>query len=320
MSAWLYAIARDAAFSALRRRKLIAWLQLRGSAAAWVGVGAIAVLLVQSLALTWKPLMQARSGAPTATPQGTAAATPTANPTATGGASPGLITFARAVRDPDCAEPSCVRSHLFVMDADGSNVVDLTPELVGRVADPAGSPDGRHIAFLSDHEAGRYASNIYIIRADGSGLTRISDRSFFQTYGPLFWSRDGQSVALRYPGDGQYSIYSVAGEGLGTLGELALHEWAFPNRSPDGRYRAEYEVVDPARPWLVDLYLYGDDGTKVNLTRSPFERPRQLPSWSPDGRSIVFDYGNAGIYAVSADGRAWLKLGDGSAPSWLQGP
>ena len=54
-----------------------------GNAAALAAVGAIAVLLVLGLAVTWKPLREGRFGAATSTPQPTREATPAASPTPT---------------------------------------------------------------------------------------------------------------------------------------------------------------------------------------------------------------------------------------------
>jgi TolB protein len=62
-------------------------------------------------------------------------------------------------------------SDIYVMDADGSNVVRLTddPAFDG---DPTWTPDGEHIVFISDR-TGDY--DIYIMRADGSDVVNLTN-------------------------------------------------------------------------------------------------------------------------------------------------
>ena len=59
---------------------------------------------------------------------------------------------------------------LYMIDADGSNLVQLT-ENVEAYSLPAWSPDGRHVAF---HAGITGKNEIYVIDADGSNLTRLT--------------------------------------------------------------------------------------------------------------------------------------------------
>lgn len=88
---------------------------------------------------------------------------------------------------------------LIVLDADGSNMVQITnfgqdaptftpggifPSMRGAVT-PAWSPDGEWIAFASNHE-GNY--DIYRVRPDGTGMTRVlatPDPELSVGWGPL---------------------------------------------------------------------------------------------------------------------------------------
>ena len=59
---------------------------------------------------------------------------------------------------------------IYVIGADGSGQRRLTRSRAKDIA-PAGSPDGRKIAFTSDRD-GKF--EVYVMNADGSGLQRLT--------------------------------------------------------------------------------------------------------------------------------------------------
>jgi TolB protein len=65
----------------------------------------------------------------------------------------------------------CIRDRVYVMDADGSNLTNLTnnPTEDSR---PSWSPDGSKIAFISDRDDN---VEIYVMNADGSNLTNLTN-------------------------------------------------------------------------------------------------------------------------------------------------
>ncbi len=87
---------------------------------------------------------------------------------------------------------------LWVMDADGSNKRRLTHNGAVNWA-PSWHPDGKRIIFSSNMddwrpELGRYGHNfeLYVIRADGTGLERITYNGVFDSF-PMF-SPDGRRL------------------------------------------------------------------------------------------------------------------------------
>jgi TolB protein len=84
---------------------------------------------------------------------------------------------------------------LFVTDAEGGELTQLTEGAVDN--QPTWSPDGKVIAFLSNRGYNRYPgadgsepSNVFAIRADGSGLVELTDGN--RKVSTPAWGRDGK--------------------------------------------------------------------------------------------------------------------------------
>src|SRR6266508_2657137 len=72
---------------------------------------------------------------------------------------------------------------------------DRLPVELGRVlpwdSQPSWSPDGQRIAFYSDRDGN---GEIYVMNADGSGLTRLTDNDAIDI--PYGWSPDGRNLVF----------------------------------------------------------------------------------------------------------------------------
>ncbi|MGH2641796.1 MAG: TolB family protein [Actinomycetota bacterium] len=159
-------------------------------------------------------------------------------------------------------------SHLYVMDADGSDLRQLTR---GSVWDrnAAWSPDGTRIAFA---RSGNDGYEVYLMDADGSNVTAVTSVAAESAPSPS-WSPDGSRIALDV--NGAIHVVSADGTGLRRLSQ-DLPEGVLdmdPSWSPDGtqiafmRYTND-DVADSAEDG--DIWIVSSDGTDaIRVTRGP---------------------------------------------------
>jgi len=106
------------------------------------------------------------------------------------------IFFARPVGD--------VRE-IYAVTLDGRQITNVTHNGRGN-GGPAPDRDGRRIAFNSN--ADDFGFGIFVMRADGSGQTRITARDSFDA--EPSWSPDGRWVAFARDRDHTWEIYKIA--------------------------------------------------------------------------------------------------------------
>lgn len=265
------------------------------------GLGVLVAVMVGLLALFRQPdVAEPPPPAPTVLPAETPvpSETPVPEPTPPPGPPPpaGRIAFT-AQRDGDW--------DIYVMDADGSNLRNLTDNNANDFA-PAWSPDGQFIAFHSDRNG---TEDIYVMDADGGNLRNLTSDDNRDEREPV-WSPDGQSLAFwtrPIPREDIYvnwDIYviTVDGSGLRGLTDDLADDFA-PTWSPDGRFIAFTTNREGAGN--DEIYVMNADGSNQrNLTRFP-QANDKFPAWSPDGRFIAFMSerdSNGEIYVMEADG------------------
>jgi Tol biopolymer transport system component len=214
------------------------------------------------------------------------------------------------------------RYDIYVMNGDGSGLVNLTKDLPSRNQDSFGfphwSPDGKKIAFGCDD------SYICVINADGSGFKPLTDPNDRAANHAPSWSPDGSKIAyssnLARDDNGNEEIYVMNADGTGQiqLTDNPAND-SFPDWSPNGK-----EIVFcSARDGQTDIYVMNADGSGVsrvtNIGLGSVYAGNCFPHWSPDGTKIAFNSafeGNSSGYIINIDGTGLTHLaipGGGSA-------
>lgn len=216
----------------------------------------------------------------------------------------------------------CCIGEISVMNANGTGRVQLTTDNFADL-EPAWSPDGSRIAFVSNRDGN---IELYVINADGSGsLTRLTTTAHSER--DPSWSPDGTKLAFDAGGK-IFVMNAVPGAPQTQLAIDAFFDFE-PSWSPDGARIAFFS--GPGTPpggepgdgdGLNEIWVTNADGSgsPTQLTHNTgfdFE-----PDWSPDGSKIVYvsvDRFPAadGVYTMNADGTGeTLLVAQRSAPDW----
>ena len=195
---------------------------------------------------------------------------------------------------------------IYSMNTDGSAQANLTQSPAAEKAF-RWSPDGTKIAFIKSNSANTSDDlNLYVMNADGSGVTRVTNDDFqHMSFTNLSWSPDGTKLAYVSGGDFVHYLSVVNIDGSNkhhlreTNGPFLDVVW-----SPDGSkiaYSAGFDFNSS------NLWVMNADGTGVTRVTN-HEAPgvySRSPAWSPDSTRLVFESnrdGNDEIYML------WVRL------------
>jgi len=157
----------------------------------------------------------------------------------------------------------------------------------GVQAQPALSPDGRSVAFVSNRD-GHY--NIYVGLVSGGSLVKITNDDKLKAR-PC-WSPNGSTIVYaQLNASGIWDIWEAPALG-GNSRRLILNA-ADPAWSPDGHSLA-YENTATGALWVSDPS--GQNARQVAPSEAPGLQYME-PRFSPDGRELAFSATRGGPYA-----------------------
>lgn len=212
---------------------------------------------------------------------------------------------------------------LYLLDVQGARLLASHGDWT--FADPAWSPDGTKIAYITD------TMQLAVVNRDGSGgatLTPKSSDPQLWSYGPA-WLPDG-NISIRV--GGKLAVLRPDGSGVRVLPSDSTtvafpieHAW-----SPDGAQVVygcgkSRDNISLSHFWAAVCIFDVQSGATRKLLEPP--GPQSVPSlgalaWSPAGNTILALVDNdveRDLYVFDASGRGWRALaqpGIENDPAW----
>ena len=237
------------------------------------------------------------------------------------------------------------RDGLFVVDADGSQEMRLTPDEIG-VGSLDWALDGTKIAFTGRMSADD-DSDIFVVNADGTDLHRLVHRDGYDS--EPRWSPDGELLVFESMSDNyEFGLSVVRADGtdfhrLANGNEARFLSWLPDSRhvaynSPGSSHNITMEHVETGEVSTLDLQhdftsgeVWSPDGSglaywtrgQLMIAEPDGSNPRSVadmlpsyyrpPDWSPDSKHLLF-YGSLPIDVSPWIGPSglWIVDADGT--------
>ncbi len=201
---------------------------------------------------------------------------------------------------------------------------------------PKFSPDGTRVAFIRlESGTGPAEINIYVVRADGSNIKKITPEPILDTaWKWIGWAPDSRHVALVHTVNGvnQLDMLDASGNGTAQRISAAAGLDSLQFRPPDGRQILFRAGVPDATGGAAKygLYVINADGTNMQPLAEPAVDDDTLDltgaTYSADGSRIFYnrwtsdasagDPGCCQLYVMNADGSNQHEFIPNTGTAW----
>ena len=218
---------------------------------------------------------------------------------------------------------ACAKTELPVNVAETLSPTALPTESPASTADLSDSQID--ITSLSGKILFSAEGDIFVINADGTGRTQITDHPA-EDFDPV-WSPDGTKIAFRTHRDGDEEVYimNVDGSAQRNLSNAPNHGDYSPAWSPNG----EWIAFMSDRAGNNNIWVIRPDGSDLRQV-TDIPGISEYPTWSPDsgriafhctfGRRLSTGSGDFEICLVNFDGTELIQLtdtpGSNKLPAW----
>jgi Tol biopolymer transport system component len=177
---------------------------------------------------------------------------------------------------------------LFVMNADGSGVKNITKTRDVHELYPQASPDGRKICCLSDVEkGGDTVRGIFLMNQDGTDRKQVAQKGREPC-----WSPDGKQIAYLAHEFDTFKIEDFASKGIRFYNVASGKTTEHPNANLHHLYNPTWSADGQ---WIVST-VHGGMGFKHAILAIAVDGPRVYelkipgcrPCLSPDGRRVTW--------------------------------
>ncbi|MFA4875691.1 MAG: DPP IV N-terminal domain-containing protein, partial [bacterium] len=181
------------------------------------------------------------------------------------------------------------------------------------------SPDFSRIAFIvTAGTSPNEISDLYVMNADGTGITNLTDGAPNYEVMSLKWASDGSRI---------FFLFRAGGSDVFDIGSIGPDKTGFANLTNVASMGADVSVVPPGLEISrdgtklayaagnlgdltilpIDIYVMNIDGTSnTKITAAAPGSVAWYPTFSPDGKKICYGSGagaaGIGLSAVNVDG------------------
>ena len=202
-------------------------------------------------------------------------------------------------------------AYVYVMNADGTNPVQLPPMDGGFIGPPVWSPDGSQIAFDGWIDDGGF--EIWVMDADGTGLRNLTNTPNAGEFFPS-WSPHGRRILFSGEGDPP-GLEVINSDGTGRT-PFVSEDAYLATWSPDGARIAFLSTLNE-RSRLFTMSADGSDPLPLTADDGGHD---VIASWSPAGDRLAFIHivdPDVEVYVINADGTGAVNISDNDTFEYL---